>query len=65
MTYDPDTGKVLICDDALEGFRPFDEEDLQHLLEAILRIQEVDKAIALPGLEAVYRQVQLRLGGAK
>ena len=62
MTYDPDTGAVVLCDEAMIGFRPFDEEDLDHLRDAILEIQEKDRATALPGLESLYRQVALRLG---
>lgn len=48
---------------AEEPRRPFEQEDLDHLDEAIDTIKHETSAIALPGLESVRRQVKLRLNG--
>lgn len=61
MKYDMETGIVELCEDVRdEPLRQWEKEDLDHLLDALLEGHE-EGCTAMPGLESVYRQIQLRL----
>lgn len=60
-----DDGVITVHPEAIEDIHDWTEEDLEHLKDAIIELQELTKAIALPGLEAVYFQIQLRINRKK
>lgn len=62
MKYHTAVDRVELHPEAMdEGIRPFTDEDLEHIRDACLAIQDQTGATALPGLEAVYYQIQIRI----
>ena len=70
MRYDARTGQTWLNVEAFEdvdgdhdpcAMRPFNGEDLDHIRDAILEIQDLTEVTSMPGLESVYHQIALRL----